>query len=61
MDNEISLDANTATRADVAQLLKQIGKPGEKQEEKIQAVKELNQKNIQNIPLEETLDSYPEF
>lgn len=49
------------TREDIAQLLASIGKPGEKREEKINAVKELEKQNFQNIKLEDSLASYEEW
>ena len=49
------------TRQDIAELLASIGKPGEKQEEKIAAVSELSKQNFQNIKLEDSLNSYEEF
>lgn len=49
------------TRQDVADLLKSIGKPGEKREEKIIAVRELDKQNFQGIKLEDSLNSYTEW
>lgn len=49
------------TRTDIAELLKSISKPGEKREEKIKAVKELDKSNFQGIKLEDSLNSYSEF
>lgn len=52
------------TRADIAALLKHIGKPGHKQEAKIEAVKELSLKNTSALgghDLHLTLESYTEF
>lgn len=49
------------TRDDIAELLTSIGKPGEKQQEKTDAVKELNKANFQGVQLENTLDSYQTF
>jgi len=49
------------TRVDIAQLLESIGKPGEKQDEKLKAIKELNISNSQGHGLETTLDGYGEF
>lgn len=49
------------TREDIASLLSSIGSPGEKQEEKISAVKELEKQNFQGIRLEDSLNSYQEF
>lgn len=49
------------TRQDIADLLTSIAPPGEKQEEKIAAVAELNKENSQGIRLEDSLVSYVEF
>lgn len=52
------------TRQDIADLLKSIGKPGEKRDEKVAAVKELELSNPSQLgghALELTLDSYPEY
>lgn len=49
------------TREDIATLLKSIGEPGDKQEEKMQAVQELSKTNRQGHDLSETLESYMEF
>lgn len=49
------------TRADIIDLLTSIGAPGEKQDEKVEAVKSLNRKNRQGYGIEQTLESYSEF
>lgn len=49
------------TRTHIAQLLSSIGKPGEKREEKIQAVIELEKKNSQGYGIEHTLESYEQY
>jgi hypothetical protein len=49
------------TRADIAKLLQDIAPPGEKQDEKIEAVKALGIKNKQNIGVHEILESFLEF
>ncbi len=49
------------TRTHISELLASIGKPGEKREEKIQAVIELEKKNSQGYGIETTLESYEEF
>lgn len=49
------------TRQDVAELLVSFGAPGEKQDEKIEAVRSLNRSNRQGIDLSESLHSYGEF
>lgn len=51
----------TLTRTDIEKLLKSIGKPGEKREEKIKAVEELALKNNQGHGVELTLETYSEF
>lgn len=51
-------------RQDIADLLKSIGEPGKKQEEKVAAVQELNLTNPSTLgghPVHETLESYREF
>jgi len=60
-------DQPTPTMMDISNLLASIGKPGEKQEEKIDAVKKLfsdtnsSGVNIQGHAVWDSLDSYPEF
>jgi hypothetical protein len=49
------------TRQDIKDLLTDIGKPGQKRKEKLEAVAELQLSNNQGISLEEDLSSYPEF
>lgn len=49
------------TREDISTLLSSIGKPGEKQQEKIEAVKQLNRFNSQKFGLHLTLNDYKEF
>lgn len=49
------------SRADIAALLLSIGEPGEKQDEKIEAVKSLNRRNSQGFDISETLHAYGEF
>lgn len=48
-------------RQDIADLLKSIGKPGEKRDEKIAAVKELDKQNSQGIDLSDSLNSYEAY
>lgn len=52
---------STISRADISELLKSIGKPGEKRDEKLEAVKSLSKSNRQGFGVEETLDSYEEY
>lgn len=49
------------SRQDIADLLKSIGEPGEKLDEKTTAVRELEKKNFQDIMLHDSLLSYSEF
>lgn len=49
------------TRQDIADLLKSIGAPGEKRDEKLEAVKQLGKINRQGHGLELTLDGYGEY
>lgn len=49
------------TRTDIEELLASIGEPGEKHQEKIDAIKELNKMNFQGVQLEKTLSSYRNF
>lgn len=49
------------TRQDIKELLEGIGPAGEKQDEKLKAVAELNKENFQGIRLEEDIESYPEY
>ena len=60
MDVE-QLKGKKLTRLDIAQLLASLGEPGENREQKIETIKQLNLSNFQQVPLEETLDSYQEF
>lgn len=46
------------TRDDIERLLESIGKAGEKHQEKIDAVKELNKSNGQGVRLEQTIEGY---
>lgn len=48
-------------RSDIARLLSSIGAPGDKREEKIDAVKQLGLSNIQQIGLETQLNDYSEY
>lgn len=60
-------DQPTPTMMDISNLLASVGKPGKKQEEKIEAVKQLFKDtnssgvNIQGHAVWESLESYPEF
>lgn len=49
------------SREDISELLKSIGKPGEKQDEKISAVQELNLMNRQRYGVHQTLETYREW
>lgn len=49
------------TIEDIENLLKSIGEPGEKHQEKLDAVKSLGKKNMQGFYLEETLSTYRNF
>ena len=49
------------SRQEIADLLKSIAPPGQKQAEKIEAVKKLSLTNSQGTGVEETLHSYGEF
>lgn len=49
------------TRVDIANLLSSIGKPGEKRDEKLAALEELNLKNRQGFSVALTADSYSEW
>lgn len=62
MENLEKLKAKpNLTRQDISDLLKSIGKPGEKREEKIAAVKQLSRANFQQVDLSASLASYGEF
>lgn len=61
MDIEKLKTQSQISRTNIANLLKSIGKPGEKREEKITAVSQLDRKNTQNIKLEDSLASYEEW
>lgn len=65
MDNTEKIDIikkqKSITRTDIAILLASIGEPGEKREEKRNAVTELGKQNTQNIKLEDSLASYEEW
>lgn len=49
------------SRADIAKLLSSIGGPGEKKQEKVNAIKELNRSNRQGYDISETLETYEEY
>lgn len=49
------------TRQDISDLIKSVGPPGEKRDEKIAAVKQLSRANFQQIDLSASLNSYLEF
>lgn len=54
------------TRADIADVLKSVGKPGEKRDEKIAAVREMCEamntgRNTQGHPIWDTLDEWEDF
>lgn len=61
----VSLDELKAkkslTRGDIAALLASIGKPGKNRDKKLEAIRELNQKNFQGYDIEMTLDGYNEY
>lgn len=48
-------------RDDIEQLLSSIAPAGEKHQEKVDAVKQLNKANSQGIRLEETISSFRNF
>lgn len=48
-------------RSDIAELLKSVGKPGQKHKEKVEAIRELNIRNFQGVNLADALDDYEEF
>lgn len=49
------------TREQIAKLLRDIGPPGENQDKKLKAVKDLKLKNPQGYGIEQTLTSYKEY
>ncbi len=49
------------TREDIANLLKEIGEPGQMQDVKRETVAELNKANFQGIKLETTIEEYQEY
>lgn len=49
------------SRDDIEKLLQSIAPVGEKHQEKVEAVKQLNKANGQGIRLEETISSYGSF
>lgn len=49
------------TRQDISDLLTSIGKPGEKQNEKLQVLQDLGKKNRQGYDLSVTAETYQEF
>lgn len=48
-------------RGEIKKILKEIAPPGEKQDEKIEAVKKLKLKNFQGYDLVESIQSFKEF
>lgn len=55
------MDKNKTTREEIALLLASLGAPGDNRAEKLETVAKLGLKNPQKIPLETTLETYPEF
>ena len=49
------------SRDDIERLLASIGEPGINHQEKVDAIKSLNKKNIQGVQLEQTITSYRNF
>jgi hypothetical protein len=49
------------TREDIEQLLQSIGIPGDQREAKVEAIKQLNLSNFQQVPLETQLMDYPSY
>lgn len=49
------------TRLEIAKILADIAPPGEKQAEKIEAIRQLNLRNMQAIDLADVLEQYDEF
>lgn len=49
------------SREDIGELLESIGEPGEKQEEKLQALQELSQSNRQGHDISLTAETYSQF
>lgn len=49
------------TRDDIERLLESIGEPGDKHQEKIDAVKLLNKPNRRSIKIEDTIEGYRGF
>lgn len=61
MDLELLKRKRDLNRADIAALLKSIGKPGEKRDEKKAALEELGKVNRQGHDLAMTVESYMEY
>lgn len=58
MDFAVSKPKSNISREEIAALLASIGPPGEKRQEKYEAVKALKQANFQGFKLEDSLASY---
>lgn len=67
MFDKIVNNPNKITQADISAVLAEVGKPGQKQDEKVDKVRELFEAkgesgmNFQGVHVVDTLDSYPEY
>lgn len=67
MFNKIVNSPNKITMADISAVLEEVGKPGQKQDEKVAKITELFEAkgeggtNFQGVHVTETLESYPEY
>lgn len=67
MFNKIVNSQKPITLSDISAVLEEVGKPGQKQEEKLERIKELfeakgeGSTNFQGLAIWETLESFPEY
>lgn len=67
MFNKIVNSPNKITLSDISAVLEEVGKPGQKQDEKLERIKELfdakgeNGTNFQGLAIWDTLESFPEY
>lgn len=67
MFNKIVNSPNKITLSDISAVLEEVGKPGQKQDEKLERIKELfdakgeSGTNFQGLAIWDTLESFPEY
>lgn len=67
MFNKIVNSPNKITLSDISAVLEEVGKPGQKQDEKLERIKELfdakgeSGTNFQGVAIWDSLESFPEY